>query len=177
MGILERLASKNSTEKSHFSLIFAGVITGFIALIWITTLPAQMGNRISLNSADSETAMVENTQEKKGELSNFLDDAKTQLGSILQWNQNGDENGGENIPDNNSALGQLQSESAQNAPEGGLQEMQTPTEVSSFETEGGFVESSTSTNFDNSEEGTNDPVSVPAPKMILIGTTSAKVGE
>lgn len=176
MGIFERLAAKNSDEKSQFSLIFAGVITGFVALIWISTIPAQMGNRISLNSSNSDTATTENTQDKKGELSNFLNDAKTQLGNIVQWNQNGDENGGENILDDTSALGQLQSESAQDVPEESLQEIQIPAEVS-FGVGDGLVESSTSTNFDNSEDGTGDSVSVPAPKMILIGTTSAKTGE
>lgn len=83
MGLLERIQSKDRSAKSTIAIGISGGITALIALVWITTLPAQMANTISLGG--EEEKKINNEKEERG-LDSFMSDAKSQLGNIIQSN-------------------------------------------------------------------------------------------
>lgn len=172
MSILDQLQAKDKQKKSQISVMIAGGITGVIALIWITTLPARLGERISLSDPSVEGEQSSESTEKKG-IGSFLSDTKSQLGSIFQSNR-------EAIQETKQAL-----EETSSFDELSPQEQQAPTtesvpndtltsgEVSATSS----VPSSPTPPADVSQPSTTAPVpasaDVEAPRVILIGTTTS----
>ncbi len=60
MGFLEHIRSKPSHVKSHYAFLGALAVTGIVAFVWTTTLPARLsGVRTSLvDNTDTEAAVV-----------------------------------------------------------------------------------------------------------------------
>ncbi len=78
MSFLKNLQSKSSSTKAQYALAISGVVTGFIAIVWVSTLPAHF----------SEMTGTEIVQKEESE--SFLEvfnDAKSQLGNVIDWNE------------------------------------------------------------------------------------------
>jgi hypothetical protein len=178
MKILEHIQNKDSASKSRFSLMVAGVITGVIALVWVTTLPARIGEKISLDSK-SESEKVAETEEKK-DFGSIVGEAKNQLGSLMQWKEQLDN---KSAPSSDTALGSLS--------EGGST-ASTSTELNQIQASSTAVANAASTTVTTPPtppetayvpEATTTPVTqeppvvAPPPKVILIGTTTAQKSE
>ncbi len=76
--MLERIRAKNADTKTQYALIGAGLVTGIIGLVWISTLPARFAEKINL-SPDEET---QDLFEESG-ISGVVTDTKSQLGNII----------------------------------------------------------------------------------------------
>ncbi len=161
MSLLKRIQEKDPAAKAQFTLLASGVITGLIALVWITTLPARIGNTISLDGKDHTETQTE------GGLGSIIGEAKNQLGSLSDWKEQLEEQA-EPVPD--SAMGSLMDEvPTENIPP----VLDTPSPGTTTETTSSPVESvpvsPTTTALDASS-----PEPTPPPKMILIGTTTSQ---
>ncbi len=155
MSILKRIQEKDPTAKAQFTLLASGVITGLIALVWMTTLPARIGNTISLDGKDHPE------EQNEGGLGSIIGEAKNQLGSLSEWKEQLDEQV-EPAPD--TALGSLMDE--------------VPTETTpSSAVEVPPVSTTTPSVSVETPVATTTPdvvpeVPAPPPKMILIGTST-----
>lgn len=78
MDFLTKVQRKSKETKKHYAFMSAGVVTGLIAIIWFSTLPARFAEMKS-----EEMVITEDTEPGIAEV---LDDAKSQLGSIIEWN-------------------------------------------------------------------------------------------
>lgn len=79
MSFLRDLQSKSQTAKAHYAFGFASMVTGLIALVWMSTIPA----RFAETSVQMNT-FTEDVQEH--DATAFLQTAKSQLGTIIDWN-------------------------------------------------------------------------------------------
>lgn len=78
MSLLRRIQSKPSIVKAHYAIAIAGLFTGIVAIIWVSTLPARLNNL-------SEGARVE---KESSSIKDFFSETKTQLGAIIEWDEN-----------------------------------------------------------------------------------------
>lgn len=161
MSFLKRIQEKDSAAKAQFSLLASGVVTGLIALVWVSTLPARIGNTISLDGKEHTEE-----QDSKG-LGSIFGEAKNQLGSLADWKKQLEE---ESSPQPDSAMGSLMNETQEeNTPPPALDTLSpaTTSEAVLPPVESAPTPVATST----SEAAPPEPV--PLPKMILIGTTTS----
>ena len=165
MDILNRIQAKDSAAKAQIALMSAGVVTGIIALIWISTLPARIGNTISLDGKNHAG------EESKSGLSSIFGDAKNQLGSLSAWKDQL-KAAEETAAPQDSALGALSSELqasssiAESLPPTTPEEI-PPTSALSEVTATPSVATAT-------PEAAPSQEPVPPPKVILIGTSTAQ---
>jgi len=75
MSLWRKLQSKSSGIKAQYAFGIAGVITGFIAIIWISTVPARF----------AEIAPLEDmiAQEDTPDFQEIFNDSKSQLGNVI----------------------------------------------------------------------------------------------
>jgi hypothetical protein len=76
----ERIRRNNNSTKAQYALITASLVTGVIALIWVSTLPARFQNA----SVDSDSKSNEVTTQQTDTIDSFIQDAKSQLGNIVE---------------------------------------------------------------------------------------------
>lgn len=162
MSILKRIQEKDPIAKAQFSLLASGVVTGLIALVWVTTLPARIGNSISLDGKDYTKEQTE------GGLGSIIGEAKNQLGSLADWKEQLEE---QSEPNPDSAMGSLMDEVPQEdtpplASDSLL--VGTTTETVSPPMELAPTPTATAT----PAVAPTEPV--PPPKMILIGTSTSQ---
>ena len=74
MKLLEHIKSKPSDVKAQYSALVAGIVTGAIAVVWVSTLPSRFAE-IEAPSTDTRDSM-----DKLGEL---IGDTKEQLGNVV----------------------------------------------------------------------------------------------
>ncbi len=88
MSFLFDLQSKSSATKARYAFVFASLVTGFIAIVWFTTIPARFSE-------------VKSEEKKEGGTqADFLNDTKSQLGNIVNWDQGKTEASPEEAPTN-----------------------------------------------------------------------------
>lgn len=181
MGLLERIQSKDRSAKSTIAIGISGGITALIALVWVTTLPAQMANTISLGGEEVKNAGVE---KKDVGIDSFISDAKSQLGSIIQSNALDTQEAPESevITEANldTALGGLMHDSLASTDASVSTSAPTPadpilTDVQEISdvSDSPRVDSVTP----NNSQTTTTPQIAPAPRVILIGTTTSQKSE
>lgn len=173
MGILEYIHSTNKQKRAQFSVLVAGGITGVIALIWISTIPARMGDSIALNNLDADTEPSPEEVEKK-DIGSAISDTKSQLGSLFESNKKALQDiKNEFEEDTPGEQGTTQNQEA-SVIEGVADVSTAPTAMNSV-----TVSSDQGTGGNNSES-TTSPLSDPiphvdtTPRVILIGTTTSR---
>ncbi len=97
----ERARRNDNSTKAQYAFVSASIVTGIIALVWITTVPAQFQSVVSKDVSDEEVQV-----KAGGDLDSFIDEAKNQLGNVV----NSVKDEGEKL-DDTSALGSLGNES------------------------------------------------------------------
>ena len=154
MDFWARIQSKPSSVKTQYSFLVAGLVTGVITMVWVSTLPArfsQMAVSNEINSEDSEDSLG---------FSDLLNNTKSQLGNIIDTTK-------ESIAEDSLTTESLDSLGAPSLSEGNVEnEIVAPTSTTSVAT----VESVATTSSETSPEAK-------APKMILIGTTTSQKEE
>jgi hypothetical protein len=95
MSFLDHIRSKPREVRVSYAFGFAAVITGLIAVVWGSTLPA----RFSPPSSEDVS--------EKDSFGGFLDKTKSQLGSLIQTDAALENPNTLPEPDPDSALGQL----------------------------------------------------------------------
>ena len=169
MGILRNVHEKDSAAKMQFSLLVSGVVTGLIALVWVSTLPARIGNTISLGKQEQEQALKESAnRESEGGLGSLIGETKNQLGSLMEWKKKLEN---ETAPEPDSAMNSFMDEIPT--------ENTAPTVLESFSTT--TTSEATSTPTEPAPPlATTTPIEVvpvepaPPPKIILIGTSTSQ---
>ena len=78
MDFLSRIQSKSKETKKHYAILSAGMVTGMIAIVWFSTLPARF--------AEIKTEEIATTESTEPSFNEVLDDTKSQLGNIIEWN-------------------------------------------------------------------------------------------
>lgn len=92
----ERIRRNNNSTKAQYALITASVVTGVIALVWVSTLPARF-QTISIDSDVNDAP-----EQEANDIDSFIQDAKSQLGNIVEGVKTQEES-----IDDASALGSL----------------------------------------------------------------------
>ncbi len=82
MSLLRRIQEKNSDAKTWYALVGATVVTGLIALVWVSTLPARFSGVVSLDAKDTEA--LDMLEESTEEIGSVVSDTKSQLGNLIQ---------------------------------------------------------------------------------------------
>ena len=82
MSFLQNLDAKSSATKGRYAFAFAAAITGAIAIVWISTIPARFAQVSPMGKQDPN---------------GFVNDTKTQLGNVVDWN------GDTELPPNDAA--------------------------------------------------------------------------
>lgn len=82
MSLLRRIQEKDSGAKARYAFAGATIVTGLIALVWASTLPARFSGVVSLDGEDAEAldAFEESTQE----IGSAVTNTKSQLGNLIQ---------------------------------------------------------------------------------------------
>jgi hypothetical protein len=88
MRLLREIQSKPSDAKARYAAVGASVVTGLIALIWVTTLPSRFA---SVTPAEGEVSDTRGTEEFK----ELFDETKAQLGNVINWQEAIEELSGE----------------------------------------------------------------------------------
>jgi hypothetical protein len=76
MDFLERIQSKPRGVKTRYAILTAGFITGAIALVWMSTIPARFAEVALNTSKEGET--------EKPSLGELMNDTKSQLGNVIE---------------------------------------------------------------------------------------------
>jgi len=76
MSFFMRMQSKSSSTKAQFAFVTAGVITGIIAVIWVSTVPSRLREMAPTNIATDDTG--------NDSFSKIITDSKEQLGNIIE---------------------------------------------------------------------------------------------
>ncbi len=173
MRLLRQIHTKDSATKARISFAAAGVVTGIIALIWISALPARIAERTKLSQEASSQSQKDDMKDVKSAFS----DVKTQLGNIASWKDIKKEDAG--VP----------------AQTDGVSESNTNEDPVSTETFGesalGAMNLNTASDTPVNAEGSTAPVprteispetntaisnasTTPTPRVILIGTTTTQ---
>jgi hypothetical protein len=113
MSFFEHLRVKPSHVKAHYSFGIAGIITGIIAIVWVSTLPARF---------DTVTQKAEVQEEK--DFGSFITEAKSELGNLINWNGEAIDQTMKQI-DPDSALGKLGTNDSTQPSEGFVVEENT----------------------------------------------------
>lgn len=77
MDFFNNLDSKPDHVKAYYSFGFAVVITGVIALVWVSALPARF------NDANTELAKNEKADEEKSNEKSFFDVTREQFANVI----------------------------------------------------------------------------------------------
>ncbi|QQR65385.1 hypothetical protein IPH92_02290 [Candidatus Kaiserbacteria bacterium] len=168
MGIFKRVQEKDPIAKTQFSLLAAGVMTGLIALVWVSTLPARIGDTISV---DKQQRANEESEESEGGLNSLIGETKNQLGSLMEWKEKLEsETSPESDPAEDSILDEVPTENTSSLA---LESLSVAT-----------TSEATSTPIESAPLlATSTPIEVvpvepaPPPKIILIGTTTSQKPE
>ena len=83
MDFWSRIQTKSSNVKTQYSFLIAGLVTGIIGMVWVSTLPA----RLSQMAASGETNSEES--EDSSGLNDLFNDTKSQLGNIIDTTKEG----------------------------------------------------------------------------------------
>lgn len=132
MDFLERIRSKSPQSRAWYTTLFAGGLTGLVALVWLTTLPSQF----------KETAIQLKAERPTSVLSDVLSDTKAQMANTVESIQ----------PDPKEEVVERQNMEALSDPDPIAVPVSTTTPP---------VET----------------LKAPEPKVILIGTTTARSSE
>jgi hypothetical protein len=76
---LERLRGKDSSTKAQIALISALCVTGVIALVWMTTLPARFDSM-----ALTEDESIQETKNSITAVGSFLETTRSQIGNLIE---------------------------------------------------------------------------------------------
>ncbi len=176
MRILEHIQTRDRQKKSHYSVAIAGGITGIIALVWITTLPARLGEKISLSDTSEGFEQSTQTTEEKG-IGSFFSDTKSQLGSIFQSNKKAMQEAKQTLKEN-SSFDDLSPQDQQASVIDRVPD-ETLTSGETNATSSVPLNSTSSENVSPSSTTTPTPsaTSVDVPRIILIGTTTSHSSE
>lgn len=169
MGIFRHVLEKDSAAKMQFSLLVSGVVTGLIALVWVSTLPARIGDTISLGKQEQEQSLEENAnKESGGGLGSLIGETKNQLGSLMEWKEKLEK---ETSPESDSAEGSILDEvPTENTSSLALESLSVATTSEATSTP---IESAPSLATTTLTEVV--PVEpAPPPKIILIGTSTSQ---
>ncbi len=171
MRILEHIQTRDRQKKSHYSVVIAGGITGIIALVWITTLPARLGETISLNDTSEGFEQPTQVTEKKG-IGSFFSDTRSQLGNIFQSNKEAMQEAKQTLKEN-SSFDELSPQKQQASITNSVSD-ETLTSGEANATSRDPLTSTSSESVSPSSTTTPTPSStgVDVPRIILIGTTT-----
>lgn len=175
MEILEHIHTKDRQKRAQLAVVVAGSITGVIALIWVSTLPARLGETIALDiTEDADSEPASEVVKEKG-FGDIFSDTKSQLGNIFQSNKEALQNAKQEI-EKDSSLEQLSVQ----GQEASVIESTDEVPVS-LDTESTFITTPpdpTTTAYaplsTTTTEGEPIPQIAPAPRIILIGTTTSQ---
>jgi len=151
--------------------------------VWVTTLPAQMANTISLGG--EEEKKIGNEKEERG-LDSFMSDAKSQLGNIIQSNsldtQGASESEVTTDVNSDTALGGLMHDSSASADVSVPTPTPTPTPVDPILTDVQEISDVPDSPRVDSvtpdvTQTTTTPQITSAPRVILIGTSTSQKSE
>ncbi len=164
MKFLKNVQSKSSVVKTHYALGISGAVTGIIALIWLSTIPAQFAALTPPQNQDM------NEDQDIGSFDSLLNDAKDQLGNVI-------DSTGQLAPleVKTTNLDSLGTESLI-APDFGNDEQNVDQIAYPYVETGEMYQASTTT--PQIPEDSTEVIKVPthedepAPRMILIGTTT-----
>lgn len=151
MDFWSRIQSKSSGVKTQYAFLVAGLVTGIIGVVWVSTLPA----RFSQMTASSETSL-EDSEDSLG-FDDLINDTKSQLGSIIDTTKEG-------LEENVQPTTNLDSLGAPSVSEEEVSESGIPASTS---TEPVAIIEPVATTTETQEESK-------APRMILIGTTTSQ---
>jgi hypothetical protein len=87
MNFLTHIRSKPNDVKTRYTFAIAGIVTGLIAIVWATTLPARIAEINSKNTAPNEAPKTDSVVD-------FLSETNDQLGSVAD-SQNTENTGAE----------------------------------------------------------------------------------
>ncbi|GEM_PF-1760804 len=152
MGFITRIQSKSPESRALYGFWIASVVTGSIALVWLTTVPAKLSN------VSSEDAVP------IGDLGDVINDAKQQAATVVESTE--DVSRETEAEETLSRLIELREKNEATI-------MATTTEVNSVVEDG-----ATTTDTISPVEADNDVNIVveeekePAKRVILIGTTT-----
>lgn len=153
MGFLSRIQEKNSDTKTWYAFFGATVVTGLIALVWVSTLPARFSGGISLDAKDTEA--LDMLDESTEEIGSVVSDTKSQLGNLIQGMR---EESQQIMEGENTALDTMVTD------EVAVPGMATESESVPFAPEPAPI-------VEKEEEA---PLPTPEPRVILIGTTTSQ---
>ncbi len=157
MSFLKRVQSQSSSVKAQYAFVGAGLITGVIGIVWVSTIPARFADISGEN-------IVEEEKETSG-IIEVLEKTKKQVANSINWNTETEEEKEVTLsPD--TALGALTIESAPQAtttPEKAV--------VAAPHTQEKVVATTSTPPSTNEEEKT------PQSKVILIATTTSQKSE
>jgi hypothetical protein len=154
MDFWSRIQTKSSSVKTQYSFLIAGLVTGIIGMVWVSTLPARFSQMAASNETNSEES-----EDSLG-LNDLFNDTKSQLGNIIDTTK--------------ESIEEVQ-------PTTNLDSLGTPS-VTENEVRENSIPARTSTEpvAVTEEIATTTPepsYEAKAPKMILIGTTTSQKEE
>ena len=149
MDFWSHIESKSSGVKAQYSFLIAGLVTGIIGMVWVSTLPARFSKL-----GEQEESLVEDSPG----LGEILTDTKAQLGNIIETTK-------ETVAEES-----FNTDSLDSLGESSFHEDSTEVNTTQVPTEEVPVVMSPSV-------ATTTPEATPetkSPKMILIGTSTSK---
>ncbi len=126
MQFLNELRTKSPHVKAYYGLGFASAITGIIALVWMSTIPAQF----------SRQAQIDTDEETPGIMDTFLQEGGEQLANVIETIPDGSvseptEGTNEIIPENSVSAGLENISPEPLSPDSALGRLTGETDVSS----------------------------------------------
>ena len=157
MSFLKRVQSQSSSTKAQYAFVEACLITGFIGVVWASTIPARF--------AQMTEEPLEEEKEPLGIIEVF-EETKNQVGNIINWNTDAPVEEKEKTLSPDTALGALTTGDVSKATSTEEKTVVTPPRVEEV------VITTTST-----PETTNDAEKPIQPKVIIIATTTSQKSE
>lgn len=77
MSFLKRIQSKSSAMKAQYAFGISGLVTGIIAMVWMSTIPAQFA---AITPPEAENVAEEDGQS----FAELLNGAQDQLGNVIE---------------------------------------------------------------------------------------------
>lgn len=170
MSLLEHIRTKPKEERTRYAFLVASIVTGIIAMVWITTIPARFTTHVQTLTQKQENKEKKDTS--SGEPSVF-DSFKDQFANTIASQKNEvDETTGDGVQ---SGSNNASSDSALTnlAPSPSLSTSSPATTTdSSINTEVVSTQPITATT-----STAETVVTPPPPRIILIGTTTFQKSE
>lgn len=151
MGFLEHVRSKPESVRTQYALGIAGLVTGIIGVIWVTTIPAKFSK--TAQNLESESVLFDT-------LGNAVGDIENQVANVIETSV-------ENVieVDTKNLDSLVEDDFAPMLPHEDTSETYTPDEVKAK----ALPLTATTSN--------EQVYTTPQPKVILIGTTTKNIPE